>query len=75
MSVSSQQKGICLNFICLLFTENSKMSCSMTKPTNDLYAQRRLRSACASTYQSSLCAQWVAKTQDFFSGQLASLCG
>ena len=35
----------------------------MTKPTNDLCAQRRLCSALASAQsdQSSLCAQWVAK--------------
>ena len=36
----------------------------MTKPTNWLCAQRRLRSAWASA-QSSLCAQWVAKDPSF----------
>ena len=39
------------------------LSRDMTKPTNWLRAQRRLRSAWASAAsdQSSLCAQWVAK--------------
>ena len=34
---------------------------------NDMYAQRKLRSACASAQsdQSSLCAQWVAKDASF----------
>ena len=43
------------------------MSRLMTKPTKWLYAQRRLRSAWASTQseQSSLCAQWVAKDPSF----------
>ena len=39
----------------------------MTKPTNWVCTQRRLRSAWASAQsdQSSLCAQWVAKDQRF----------
>ena len=44
------------------------MSHSMTKPTNDLCTQRRLRSAWASALsdQSSLCTLWVAKDPTFF---------
>ena len=45
----------------------ANMSRDMTKPTNWVYAQRRLRSAWASAQsdQSSLCAQWVAKDPSF----------
>ena len=48
-----------------LFTHT--MNRLMTKPSNDLCTQRRLRSAWASAQsdQSSLCAQWVAKDPSF----------
>ena len=46
---------------------NEHMSCGMTKSTKWVCAQRRLRSAWASTQsdQSSLCAQWIAKDPSF----------
>ena len=47
--------------------KQDKMSYDTTKPTKWMCAQRRLRSAWASTQsdQSSLCAQWVAKDPRF----------
>ena len=46
---------------------HEQMSHIMEKPKKWLCAQRRLRSAWASTQsdQSSLCAQWVAKNPSF----------
>ena len=53
------------------------LSRNSTKPKNDMYAQQRLRSVCASAQsdQSSLCAQWVAKVSSCEQQKLIRLGG
>ena len=53
--------------VVIILAYEKVSSHSMTKPTNDLCTQLRLRSAWASTWseQSSLCALWVAKDPIF----------